>query len=701
MATASVTGRTSRLDGFLRLAAARQDIVLVVLIMLAIFMIVLPLPTMLVDALIAINIGLAVLVLMVAIYLRRPVELSTLPAIVLLTTLFRLALTITTTRLILAQADAGRIIETFGSFVVAGNLVVGLVVFLIITIAQFVVITRGAERVAEVAARFSLDALPGKQMSIDSDMRSGEIDMAEARRRRQALQRESEFYGAMDGAMKFVKGDAIAGLVIICVNLLGGIAVGMLQQGLSFGQALDLYGLLTVGDGLVAQIPALMISVSAGTVVTRVADEDSTNLGSDIAGQLTGEPRSLLIAGLVLALFAAVPGFPAPIFLFLALLLGGIGGLLYLRARPQAGDEVASPGPAAATTAPRPVEREGDEVPLVPSAVVEVQLGHELRRTIDGRRFQDAARRARERLYDAYGVPFPAIRLAPAGTAPPTGFRLLIEGIPVLEGMLPPNRLCLLEGQADLPLMGLEGEVEPLPGVAEQATWVGERHAPMLDRAGVAYLDTLEALMHAVERELPRHVAQFVGVQETRALLAGMELRYPDLVKEAQKAVPLQRLADVLRRLVEEGVSVRNMRVVLEALVEWGQKEKDVVLLTEYVRGALKRQISHRFASPQRVIAAYLLQPAAEDTIRKSTRKTAVGDYLALEPDFADQLATRLREVVGDPAAHDGTPVLLTAMDVRRVVRQFLLANELNIPVLAHTEVAPEFMVQPLATVGL
>jgi len=304
----------------LNVLGRRQDLVVVVLLVTAILMMILPLPTWLVDGLIGVNMASAVLLLMMALYLKNPLDFSTLPSIILITTIFRLALSITTTRLILLQADAGDIVETFGNFVIAGELIVGLVVFLIITIVQFVVITKGSERVAEVAARFTLDALPGKQMSIDADLRNGDIEQHEARSRRSVLERESQFFGAMDGAMKFVKGDAIAGLIIVAVNLIGGISIGMFRKGMSAGEAVDVYSLLTVGDGLAAQLPALFVSLAAGSVITRVAADDTENLGTDITRQMVSSSLALRVAAAILLIMMFIPGFPWPVFLLIGLI---------------------------------------------------------------------------------------------------------------------------------------------------------------------------------------------------------------------------------------------------------------------------------------------------------------------------------------------------------------------------------------------
>ena len=326
----------NKLIDILNKVGQRKDIMLAVMLLAIVFMMILPLPTALVDVLIGTNMSIAVVLLMLAIYITTPLEFSAFPAVLLITTLFRLSLSITTTRLILLQGDAGQIVYTFGNFVVGGNLVVGIVVFLIITIVQFMVITKGSERVAEVSARFSLDAMPGKQMSIDGDMRAGVIDVHEARHRRSLIEKESQMYGSMDGAMKFVKGDSIAGLVIIVVNILGGVTIGVTQKGMSASEALELFAILTVGDGLVSQIPALFIAITAGIIVTRVSHEDSSDLGSDIGGQVIAQPRALLIGGVLLVLFALIPGFPKITFLVLATVVGGGGFFLFYQQKKQA-----------------------------------------------------------------------------------------------------------------------------------------------------------------------------------------------------------------------------------------------------------------------------------------------------------------------------------------------------------------------------
>lgn len=691
--TAAAAAKPTRLGRLIGLFQGRQDLVLVVLLMFAVVMIVFPLPTAVLDVLIAANIGFGVLMLLTAVYLSRPVAFSTLPSVILIATLFRLSISISTTRLILLEADAGHIVEAFGAFVVGGSLIVGLVMFLIITVAQFVVITKGAERVAEVGARFSLDALPGKQMSIDSDARSGEIDIAEASRRRTLLGRESEFYGAMDGTMKFVKGDAIATLLITFVNLVGGIAVGTLEHDMTLAEAAHRFSVLTIGDGLIAQIPALLISVASGIIVTRVASEDAGNLGTDIAQQIGAEPIALRLSGGIVMAMALVPGFPPLVFLALGTMLFGAGMLL--RRRPDGTPQGMRPRKGLALGGEL-----ADEIAIEPSATATLLLSDALARDLDGPALRAAVRDLRAALLDDYGVPFPTLRLA-ALAGPGAALQIRVEDIPVLAASLPAGHLLVREPVEHLEILGLTPVAAPDPGRGAEGAWVDLRHRPQLDAAGIAYLDPVQVIAAAVRRAMAEQVAQFVGVQETRAILEGMEPRYPDLVREAQKHVPLQRTADVLRRLVEEGVSVRNMRIVLEALVEWGHREKDPVLLAEYVRIALRRQICHRHGDANRLIPVFLLAPGLEEAVRTAVRHTSVGAFLALDPDVAERLVGRVREVSAAALAQGGQPVVLAAMDVRRHLRGFLHSHGIALPVLAHQELAPEFNVLPLATVSL
>ena len=411
-----------------------------------VFMMILPLPTALVDVLIGANMSIAVVLLMLAIYITSPLEFSAFPAVLLITTLFRLSLSITTTRLILLQGDAGQIVSTFGNFVVGGNLVVGIVVFLIITIVQFMVITKGSERVAEVSARFSLDAMPGKQMSIDGDMRAGAIDVNEARHRRSLIEKESQMYGSMDGAMKFVKGDSIAGLIIIVVNILGGVMIGVTQKGMSAGEALELFSVLTVGDGLVSQIPALFIAITAGIIVTRVSNEESNDLGSDIGGQVIAQPRALLIGGVLLVLFALIPGFPKVTFLVLALVVGGGGFFLFYQQKKQSESDQSdlssfvaqgAGSPAAKPTVSRNSKGKlGEQEEFAMTVPLLIDLDSRLQESLEAVALNDELARVRRALYLDLGVPFPGIHLRFNEAMKDSEYLIQLQEVPVARGRI-------------------------------------------------------------------------------------------------------------------------------------------------------------------------------------------------------------------------------------------------------------------------
>ena len=691
-----------RLQRTVQRLTRRSDLLLAVLVVAIIFMMILPMPTPLVDTLIALNIGGAVVLLMVAIYIRSPVAFSAFPSVLLLTTLFRLALSITTTRLILLQADAGAIVYTFGNFVVAGSLVVGLVVFLIITLVQFIVITKGAERVAEVGARFSLDGMPGKQMSIDSDLRAGVITLEQARHRRALLEQESQLYGAMDGAMKFVKGDAIAGLLIIIVNLLGGLSIGVFQQGLSTADAMHLYSILTVGDGLVAQIPALFIAIAAGIIVTRVTSDESDNLGADIGNQIFAQPNALLIGGAILVGFALVPGFPAVIFVLLGLATAGLGLVLLglqRRRREQQLEEVqedgAPGGDGEAAPSPRPAR------PALPSPLV-LSLPRRREADVVTPQLNAALGRVRRALFQYLGVPFPGLHLRFDEEREDDGYTLFLHDVPVANGSLgAPGRRLAATTADQLEVLGVPFERgEPfLPGL--ETLWVAAEAAPRLAEAGIDSLGPADILAHHLAHLLRDHADQFVGIQETHRLLKRYEDGYAELVKEALRAVPLPRMAEVLRQLVAEEVSLRDLRGILEALVRWGPQVEDPAQLTEHVRTHLKRHISYRFSSRHNILPAFLLDPNTEDLLRQSLRQTPSGSHLALDPQLTRQFFATLREAFGRHSSGERPPALLTALDLRRHLRQLLAGEFRHLPVLSYQELTPEITVQPLGRVGI
>ena len=621
--------------------ARTADLALAGLVVAIVGMMIVPLPAPVLDLLICTNIAAAVTLLLVAIYVSDALKIATFPTLLLLTTLFRLALEVSATRLILLRGDGGAVIRAFGNFVVAGNLVVGAVIFLILTMIQFIVIAKGSERVAEVAARFTLDAMPGKQMSIDAELRTGHIDHVEARRRRAALARESQLFGSMDGAMKFVKGDAVAGIVVLAVNIVGGLVIGVFQRGLDVSVAARTYTVLTIGEGLVAQIPALVISTAAGIIVTRVASEDEgSHLGKDIGVQILAHPRALGIAAGLLAILAVVPGMPAPPFLLLAAVLGGIAWNVS-RAPAAVNSQAAGLVTAGSTAEPlAPV--------LTPVAVeVSVELGSRL-----GSFAVEAVPRLRERLFAELGLPLPAVRLR-AGAAGPTGGGFVIRL----------NEVPLARGE-----------------IAREA-WPD---------AGARLSDELLALLRRYGHEL-------FGLEDAQRLLDALERTHPALVREVvPKLISPVLFTDIAKRLVEEGISLRNLPDILGALAEWAPHDRDPVVLTEHVRAALRRTITHLHTGDGNTLAAYLLDPMIEDAIREAVQKTATGSYLALEPALSQDIVAAVGRAVGPTATG---AVLLTGAEIRRYVRRLIETEHPNLAVLSYQELSPDAQIRPVGRI--
>jgi len=678
-----------------------NDIALAFLVVMIITLMVIPIEPWLLDTLLAVNLTLAISLLMLSLYIQRVLSFSTFPSLLLFTTLFRLSLNITTTRLILVHGYAGEIINTFGNFVVAGNFVVGAVIFLIILIVQFIVITKGAERVAEVSARFTLDAMPGKQMSIDADMRAGTIDIDQARKRRSELEKENQLYGSMDGAMKFVKGDAIAGLIIVAVNILAGLAIGILQKGMTLDKAVKTYSILTIGDGLITQIPALLISITAGIIVTRVSSDENagTGLGGEIGQQILAQPKALLIGAAVIAAFALVPGFPKIQFFILA------GFIFILAFSTYKARQVSSRKPSSIPGLSGDVQpssgdgkKDGEfsvTVPLmldVASSLQSAFLPEELNAQLI---------EIRKALYYDLGVPFPGIHLRFNDALAPGQYRILLQEVPVSEGLLKPGWVIVREQAENLRLLKIDFEQgEPfLPQI--ETLWVKEAYSDQLKRANLPFLNTSDILSYHLSYVLKRYAADFIGIQETRFLLENMEKQFAEIVREVQRVLPLQKITEVFQRLVQEDISIRNLKVVLQTLIDWGQKEKEPVLLTEYVRGALKRYISYKYSGGQNILSVYLLQPEVEETMRKAIRQTSAGSYLALEPKMAKQIQNAIKKQVGDISSLMYKPALLTSMDLRRYTRKLIEQEFYDLAVLSHQELTEEITLQPLGRVGI
>lgn len=662
-----------------------SDLVLVFGVVAIVALMILPLPMAVIDTLVAINMLVGIGLLLIAIYIPTPVAFSSFPSVLMLTTLFRLALSIAITRSILLHADAGHIIDTFGNVVVSGNLVVGLVIFLIITVVQFIVVAKGAERVAEVAARFSLDAMPGKQLSIDSDLRSGILDKDEAKRKRRLLEIESQLHGSLDGAMKFVKGDAIAGIVIIIINLLGGLAVGMLQGGMSLGSAIHTYSILTIGDGLVSQIPALLASMSAGLIVTRTAsDGEAKHLGAAIASQISSEPRVILITGLIALLMMTVPGFPVIVFLMLGLFFVGIGAWRFrnsnrlLRKLFRVAENTKDLLPLDLVAS--------DELTAPPALLLEMDM--QTLRLLGPANVRAALRETVGVLREEYGVPMPPPALrAGTGLAPNT-YRVFVHGVRIGSGHLQP-------GSRFLPAP--RGGRAALPAPSDGAT--GQEYLPAFpgewrDSADASALGALDVLRRHLRDSLEQHLNLFVGIQETSNLFNGLSREYPDLVREMLRVVSPQRVADILKRLVEERVPVRHLRDVFEAVTDAASREKDIVLVSEYVRVALRRHISDRYAGANRTLHVLVAHPELEDRLRRSVHVSGGSAQLAVEPQLAENLLAQVHAKVR--STDDNRVALLCSMDVRRHLRKLTEIEFPALPVLSYQELVPDVKLVPL-----
>ena len=689
------------LNDFAAKAAKRAELVAAAIVIGIVFMLVLPMPTWLLDLLIAVNLGASGLIVVVSMYMRGPTAFSTFPAVLLLTTLFRLAISVSTTRLILLEADAGHIVETFGNFVVGGNIVVGLVVFLILTVVQFLVITKGSERVSEVTARFTLDAMPGKQMSIDSDLRAGLMTADEAKRKRSELARESQMHGAMDGAMKFVKGDAIAGIFIVVVNLIGGISIGVIQRGMTAGEATQLYSVLSIGDALIAQIPALLISLAAGLITTRVSDESAPapagglvaqakNIGQSIAHELFSEPKALLTSGSIMLVFALVPGMPWPAFLALAVTLFTAGGIGLMA--PAIRQREAKRLEDAEASTPKFEDavnfRSTKPMQLVMPAVLEGTDGAEV--------ISIEVRKMRNRMMLHRGIPdFPKIDILYEAGLPEDTVQFRMVEVPLITSPLRLQWASTREPVQRIEALGLEHMIEGMEGSRRKRVWIKLDDPEALTAAGIAWESWASVFAADIETEMLRNCQMFLGIQEATRFQRWADSFLPELGKELARSVTASRLAEVLQKLAREGVSLRNVRLILESLHEWSQKERDPNLILDHVRFALRRQLCHH-VSRDGLIQAVLLSPEVEETLRQSTRSSSLGDYLELDQHYEQQLLDNLAEMTGAWGTNQQAPVVVTTADIRRQVRKLVEDEFFSLPVFSFSELSQHYKVQPV-----
>ncbi|MCC6220709.1 MAG: flagellar biosynthesis protein FlhA [Deltaproteobacteria bacterium] len=651
---------------------------------------IIPIPATLLDILLAFNITISLVVLFVALYLGRPLEFSAYPSIVLITTLFRLAMNITSTRLILLNGDqgldaAGHVIQAFGNFVLGGNYVVGVVIFTIIVMINFTVITKGSGRIAEVAARFTLDAMPGKQMAIDSDLNSGLISEDEAKQLRKDLAREAEFYGAMDGASKFVRGDAMAGILITFVNILGGLFIGIVQAGMPWREAAETYTLLTVGDGLVSQIPALIISTSAGMIVARAAS--GADLGTEVTGQLTRFSQPLGLAAAVSIFFAFVPGLP-----FLPFLLLGIcSGTLSLSATTAIKENEKSKKAAELKELPAtPAPGSTEEVKaLLGVDLLELEVGYELVPMVDastGGDLIDRIRALRRQFAMELGFIVPPIHIRDNVRIQPSEYRLMLKGIQLASGTLKPHHYLAMDpGGVEAKIPGTPTK-EPAFGL--DALWISQADKERAQFAGYTVVDPATVVTTHITELIKRHANELLGRQEVQGLLDNLSKNAPKLVEEViPNILPLGIVQQVLCNLLKEGVSIRDLRTILETLADWGPTTKSPERLTEHARRALRRNITARHAADNGSLTLISMTPSLERALADSLQVSEHGSYLALEPSIAQKLLAKLSAAAERFSQLGSSPVLLAPAQLRAALFSFTERFIPGFAVLSHQEI--------------
>ena len=675
----------------------KKDLVVLVGVIGIIMMMILPIPAWLLDVLLIVNISLAMIILLIAMNTKEALEFSIFPAMLLITTLFRLALNISTTKLILGQGEAGSVVATFGSWVAGGQIAVGFIVFLILVIVQFIVITKGSERVAEVGARFTLDAMPGKQMSIDADLNAGLINEQQARERRSKIEREADFYGAMDGASKFVKGDAIAGIIILLINLIGGFIIGIAIHGMAFADALSTYSILTIGDGLVSQIPALLISTAAGLIVTRASSEG--NLADDITKQLFSYPTLLyIVAGVItlLGLFTPIhflTTFPLALLLFIAArrMQANLTQKMVeaeQHEEEQQIEEVRSPESVINLLQIDPIEFEFG-YGLIPLA--DTQQGGDLLDRIIMIRRQCALE---------LGLVVPVIRIRDNIQLKPNEYVIKIKGNIVGGGELLLNHyLAMSPGFDDDSITGIE-TLEPAFGLP--ALWIDELTKDRAELSGYTVVDPPSVVATHLTELIKKHSHELLGRQETRSLVDNLRENYPVLVDELIPSVlSVGDVQKVLVKLLKEKISIRDMVTIFETLADYGAYTKDPDVLTEYVRQSLSRQITQQFTSQGETLRVITVGPNLEKKIAESVQQSEQGTYLALDPVSTQSMYQKINEQVNRLLQMGQQPVVLTSPAIRMYLRQLIERTMQDIPVLSYSELEPNVEIQSVGVVNL
>jgi flagellar biosynthesis protein FlhA len=681
----------------LELIMARADILLGLAVVGVIGVLVIPIPTSLLDFALAFNITFSLVVLLTTLYVRQPLDLSVFPGMLLILTLMRLALNVASTRMILHQAYAGEVINSFGNFVVQGNYVVGFIVFVILVIIQFVVITKGAGRISEVAARFTLDAMPGKQMAIDADLNAGIISENEARERRQTIAREADFYGAMDGASKFVRGDAIAGILITLINVIGGLIIGIAIKDMVLTDALRTYSLLSIGDGLVTQIPALLVSTASGIIVTRAASE--ADMGTDLTHQLTRQPRAILVAALVLFLFGLLPGMPTTTFLFLGLAIGGVALMAREATRRKAQAEQQQHRRQQEKAA-EPVERPED---MLKVDTISLEIGYGLIPLVDVKQGGDVLNRVtliRKQLAGELGIMMPPVRIRDNVQLKPNEYAIKVKGVRVasFELMLD-HVLAINPGFVEERLDGFDTS-DPAFGL--KATWIIPNIKEIAEARGFTVVEPAAVLATHLTEVIRNAAPEILSRQDVQNLLNHLKEDYPVLVEQlVPEVVPLGTLQKVLQSLLGERVPIRDLGTILETVADYIAATRETDVLAEYARMALKRQITEMYKDAQGKMSVFTIDPTVEQALSDAVQNTKQGLMLVVDPAMAE----RLLEAIGKQAEvqqNQGLPpVCLCSPNIRLALRRLVEARYADLSVISYNEIMPDVEVVSTGMVRL
>ena len=662
---------------------------------------VMPIPPFLLDLFLSFSITFALIILLVSVFMQGPLDFSVFPSLLLIITLIRLSLNVASTRIILLHGSegtgaAGQVIESFGSFVVGGNFVVGTVIFIILVMINFIVITKGSVRTSEVAARFTLDAIPGKQMSIDADLNAGLINENQARNRRQTLEQEADFYGSMDGAIRFVRGDAIAGILITVVNILGGFGIGVFQQDMEIGEAAQVYTLLTIGDGLVSQLPALVVSTAAGLVVTRATSDK--NLPHQLISQLVNQPHAFLIASAILFFFGMIPGLPHFPFFLMSIIAGTIGFNKFKDTSKKALIDSRKKEEDAKAPTPERVES------ILPLDIMELEVGYELIPLVDADsngELLDRIKSVRRQFALEMGFIVPPLHIRDNLQLKSSEYGILIKGVEVSRGSIMTGRLLAMNpGTIEKEIDGIQ-TTEPTFGLP--AVWITTSDKQKAQMAGYTVVDPSTVITTHIKETIKRHASELLGRQETQALIDKFKESNPKVIEELiPDVLSLGKVQKVLQNLLKEQISIRDLRTILEQLADYGPSSKDTDILTEYVRQAMARPITKQFQSADGSLSVVTLDRGVEELIQSSIQRTEVASFLALEPTVAEKLLVKLQEAVEAMSPQiETSPVLLASPGIRHHLRKFIERFIPDLAVLSHSEIIPSVQIKTLTVVDL